>query len=128
MEFDRKCEFGNLNMSQNKKAGASDSHIGRPHRRPEDIPILRGSGGFFADIESAGALEIYFVRSSEAHARIASIEIEAALQHPGVAAVLTGRDFSFAERRLPCIDMGSQGLDARQFLLPTERVRYVHPS
>src|SRR5690242_5287157 len=41
-----------------------------------------------------GACYVHFVRSTVAHARIASIDISAALEAPGVIAVFTGADLA----------------------------------
>jgi aerobic carbon-monoxide dehydrogenase large subunit len=100
-------------------------HVGQPLRRPEDVGILRGAGRFLADIDLPGALEIHIVRSTEPHALIAEIDTAHARKAPGVVAVLTGHDVTLADNRLPCIDMLSHTLDARQRVLPTDRVRYV---
>jgi carbon-monoxide dehydrogenase large subunit len=70
-------------------------------------------------------LEIHFVRSTHAHALIVNIDTTLAKSAPGVIAVLTGHDLSFADDHLLCIDMLETTLDARQRVLPIDRVRYV---
>ena len=60
-------------------------YVGRAIRRSEDSGILRGDGGFLADIDLAGALEIHFVRSTQAHATIDRIHLDEASASPGVA-------------------------------------------
>ena len=60
--------------------------------RLEDERLLRGEGVYTADVAQAGALHAVFVRSPHANARIAAIDVRAALAMPGVVAVLTGED------------------------------------
>ena len=66
--------------------------IGQSVKRMEDRPHLVGQGAYSDDIQVPGTMWAHFVRSPHAHARIRSIDTSAALAHPGVAAVLTGRD------------------------------------
>ncbi len=60
--------------------------------RREDRRFLTGKGRYTENTAPAGALAVLFVRSPHAHARIVSIETDAALASPGVAAVYTARD------------------------------------
>ena len=65
--------------------------------RTEDPRFLTRGGIYTTDIEDeqlAGACHVHFVRSTVAHARIASIDISAALEAPGVIAVFTGADLA----------------------------------
>ena len=43
-------------------------------RRKEDPPLIQGKGNYVDDIALPGMLYAAFVRSPEAHARIASID------------------------------------------------------
>ena len=65
---------------------------GQPLRRREDRRFLTGGGRFTDDIDLPGQAIGYVLRSPHAHARIRSINIEAAHATPGVLAVLTGAD------------------------------------
>ena len=67
--------------------------IGQSVLRREDPRLLRGQGRFFDDLKLADQLHAAIVRSPHAHADIAGIETRAALQMPGVHAVLTGEDY-----------------------------------
>ncbi len=61
--------------------------------RREDPPLLRGQGTFIDGLrvpELDGALHGVFVRSTEAHAHLVSVDVSAAEAAEGVAAVLTG--------------------------------------
>ena len=67
------------------------SHVGRRMRRKEDPPLIQGKGNFVDDIQPGGTLHAAFVRSTEAHAPIASIDTSAAAARPGIEAVLHRR-------------------------------------
>jgi carbon-monoxide dehydrogenase large subunit len=71
---------------------ANGGHIGRRMRRKEDPPLIQGKGRYVDDITVPGVLWASFVRSPEAHATIASIDVSAARERPGVEAVFTGED------------------------------------
>src|SRR6056297_3403391 len=66
--------------------------LSQPVRRVEDSRFLTGKGRYVDDIAPAGARHAVFVRSPVAHARIASIDVDAARQAPGVRLVLTGAE------------------------------------
>jgi carbon-monoxide dehydrogenase large subunit len=67
--------------------------IGQSVLRREDPRLLRGRGRFFDDLKLADQLHAAIVRSPHAHAGVTGIETRAALQMPGVHAVLTGQDY-----------------------------------
>ena len=64
--------------------------------RVEDDALVRGRGCFIDDVEKQGAAYAAFVRSPHAHARIVSLETDAARAAPGVKAVLTAADMDKA--------------------------------
>src|SRR5262249_383019 len=66
--------------------------IGQPVPREEDPYLVRGAGRYVDDVTAPGQLRGYVLRSPHAHARIRSINVEAAKAMPGVHLVLTGRD------------------------------------
>ena len=68
------------------------SSIGRPLRRKEDRRLLTGAGRFTDDFTLPGQRWAVMVRSPHPHARILRIDKAAAAAHPGVLAVLDGRD------------------------------------
>jgi aerobic carbon-monoxide dehydrogenase large subunit len=68
--------------------------LGRSLNRLEDERFLRGRGRYVADLAAPGALHGAVVRSSHAHARIASVDVEKALTIPGVVAAFTGSDLA----------------------------------
>lgn len=76
--------------------------FGEPVQRLEDERLLRGLGRYTDDFDE-GALHGCFVRSPFAHARIRSIDVEAARRAPGVAAVYTAADLPFGRMDLPLL-------------------------
>ncbi|MBF9037021.1 carbon-monoxide dehydrogenase large subunit [Rhodobacterales bacterium LSUCC0246] len=66
--------------------------LGCSRKRVEDARFTQGKGKYVDDIKLDGMLFGDFVRSPYAHARVKSVNKEAALQVPGVLAVLTADD------------------------------------
>ena len=66
--------------------------IGSARKRKEDVRFIQGQGNYLDDLKLPGTVVGDFVRSPHAHARIKSIDKEAALAVPGVIAVLTADD------------------------------------
>ena len=100
---------------------ATDGHpigFGRM-RRKEDPRFIRGQGHFVDDIQLPGMLHGAVLRSPVAHARIVSIDASAALQHPKVHAVITGRDLE--GRGLAWMNTISADTQA---VLATDKVRF----
>ena len=62
--------------------------IGVPRRRVDGEQKVRGATRYAADLPIAGVLHARLVLATEAHARIAGIDAEAARAMPGVVAVL----------------------------------------
>ena len=100
---------------------ATDGHpigFGRM-RRKEDPRFIRGQGHFVDDVQLPGMLHAAVLRSPVAHARIVSIDASAALQHPKVHAVITGRDLE--GRGLAWMNTISADTQA---VLATDKVRF----
>jgi len=66
--------------------------LGCARKRVEDARFTQGKGHYVDDIKLPGMLFGDFVRSPYGHARIKSIDKEAALAVPGVVAVITAED------------------------------------
>ena len=66
--------------------------IGKPVVRVEDERFLRGEGRFTADYTLPFMVEAHIFRSPYGHARIAAINLDAALALKGVHAIVTGAD------------------------------------
>jgi carbon-monoxide dehydrogenase large subunit len=90
-----------------------------PVPRKEDARFIRGKGLFVDDITLPGMLHGAILRSPLAHARIVSVDTVAALAHPQVEAVITGRDL--AERNLAWMPTLSGDVQA---VLATDKVRF----
>jgi carbon-monoxide dehydrogenase large subunit len=67
--------------------------IGQSVRRREDPRLLMGRGRYYDDLKLADQLHAAILRAPHAHADIRDIDTGAALQMPGVHAVLTGADY-----------------------------------
>ncbi len=70
----------------------SSRQFGQPIKRNEDPRLLTGRALFTDDVQLDGLLHVAFLRSDLAHARIRSIDVGGAREHPGVAAVYTADD------------------------------------
>ena len=88
-------------------------------RRKEDARFIRGQGTYLDDVQLPDMLHGTMLRSPFAHARIVSVDASAALQHPKVDAVLTGRDLE--ERNVAWMPTMSSDLQA---VLATDKVRF----
>jgi carbon-monoxide dehydrogenase large subunit len=73
----------------------SDRFVGRPMKRREDARFITGTGRYVDDLHLHGTLHAAFVRSTEAHAQITSIDTSEAAAHPGVVGVFVAEDLSF---------------------------------
>ena len=71
--------------------------VGKPVRRLEDHEMLCGEATFLDDIHLTGETHVAFVRSVEAHARLASIDVGDAKAGPGIIEILTGADLEADE-------------------------------
>ena len=76
--------------------------IGERVKRTEDPRLISGLAHYVDDIDLPGLLHVAFVRSIYAHARINSINSEAARALDGVVAVFTGEDVKGSLGPVPC--------------------------
>lgn len=74
------------------KPDAGGSWMGTRLPRKEDLRLITGQGKYVADIVLPGMLHAVFVRSDYAHARLLNVDVSAALEAPGVVAVITGEE------------------------------------
>src|SRR6266571_4129734 len=94
-------------------------NIGDSIRRKEDDRFIRGRGNYLDDIALPGMLHMAIHRSPFAHARIRSINTEAAQAVPGVVAVVTGA--LLAQHKLAWMPTLSGDTQA---VLATDKVRF----
>ena len=105
--------------------------IGQAVTRVEDRRLLTGGGQYTDDVQVEGAARAYVLRSPYAHARIASIDVEAAKAAPGVHLVLTHADVAAdGLGDLPCLVPlknrdGSNRADTPRPVLADGVVRHV---
>ncbi len=105
--------------------------IGAAVKRKEDYRFITGSGRYIDDINRPNQLYAQMVRSPLPHAKIVSIDASAALAHPGVVAVLTGKDMADdGVGGLPCgwgvaSKDGSPMVEPAHPPLVVDRVRHV---
>ena len=76
--------------------------FGKALKRREDPRLITGKGNYTDDIKLTGMLHAAVVRSPYAHAKIVSIDAEAAQALPGVVAVITGDEIAKEQNPLPC--------------------------
>ena len=103
-----------------------------PVIRFEDERLLTGRGDFLEDGNAHRQLHGYMLRSFHAHARIRTIDSSAARALPGVAAVITGRDYIDAGwRPIPHIGPPTKRRGGADLIVPdfwpiaADRVRMV---
>ena len=104
----------------------AERFVGRSIPRVEDPRLLTGAGRYTDDTSVPGSLEVHMVRSTEAHARIVSVDVSAAAELPGVEVVRTGQDL---------VDRGVKEIEIFQVIagqkqetypvLATDKVRFV---
>ncbi|MBS0534561.1 MAG: xanthine dehydrogenase family protein molybdopterin-binding subunit [Proteobacteria bacterium] len=105
--------------------------IGQGVPRFEDPRLIRGGGRYTDDVKLAGMVHGVCVRSPHAHAKVKSIDIEAAKQAPGVLAVITAADakaHKFGDLPVPGglkLRDGSPAPKPRYPFLVEDRVRWL---
>ena len=97
------------------------SILGTEVVRREDGTLLTGEGRYTGDLRPDGLLQAHFVRSTVAHGEIAGIDVTAAAERPGVAAVFTAATIGVdqVKPRFPLDPHFGRGPLAR------DRVRFV---
>ncbi|HYC44043.1 MAG TPA: xanthine dehydrogenase family protein molybdopterin-binding subunit [Burkholderiales bacterium] len=93
--------------------------------RLEDLRLITGAGTYASDWSLPGQLYGHFVRCDRAHAKIVSIDADAALRAPGVAGVYTGEDAVKAGYTRPAIFLNFPGKEGMQARIP-ERPALAH--
>lgn len=98
------------------------SILGNRVVRREDPRFLTSGGVYGEDLPFDRALWVTFVRSTVAHARIASIDAEDAKRIPGVVGIYSGGDID-----LPLLQSGLPGVppEMGRPLLAVDTVRFV---
>jgi carbon-monoxide dehydrogenase large subunit len=103
----------------------AEKFIGKELKRKEDPRLITGQGSYVDDLKVAGTLHCAILRSPHGHARIRGIATDRALAHPGVAAVITGKDLEGKVGTVPC-GWSIQGMKVPPHpVLAVGKVRYV---
>jgi aerobic carbon-monoxide dehydrogenase large subunit len=104
----------------------SNSYIGRPMERVEDMRFLRGRGTYVADVNRPGQLYAVILRSSVAHGIIRSIDTAGAKALPGVRHVLVSTDLGATVPKIPLRLQSLPQLEPfHQPVLADGKIRYV---
>src|SRR5262249_17822934 len=93
--------------------------------RTEDRALLQGQACFVADHKLPRLLEVAFVRSPYAHAKIASINSVDAARAPGVFGVFTAQDVPAHAQQLPNAGRSSGLHSITDFTLARGETRYA---
>ena len=101
--------------------------VGKRIKRREDPRLVAGTSTYVDDLKLHGTLYCGIVRSVYAHAKIKSIDTEAARQHPGVFAVVTGEDLKASGvGTLPVAHRFGEGLKVPpRYPLAVDEVNFV---
>ena len=89
----------------------TQSYIGAPIMREEDVRFLTGRANFLDDITRPGMLHAALLRSPHAHALITRTETAEASAMPGVWAVFTYDDIASLAKAIPIRVFELPGLD-----------------
>ena len=98
--------------------------IGRRVLRVEDAPLLRGEAKFLDDLSPAGTLQLGFVRSIHAHARVLHVDLAPARSAPGVALAFGPDELLDVPALTPKLEREGAAVLSRP-ILAGERARFV---
>jgi len=99
--------------------------FGVPVLRTEDARLVTGHGRYVSDVERPRMLQVAFVRSLHAHARIRGVETAGAARAPGVVAVVTGTDPDFARHHVRALSALPTYVATEQPILAWPKVRFA---
>ena len=94
-------------IDTNRRPGA----VGDSALRKEDVPLLTGSAHFVDDVHRPGMLHASILRSTHAHARLASIDTTKAQGAAGVVATVTSADLPRGGPAIPMRMFGRPGME-----------------
>jgi len=107
------------------EAALSPRFFGQRVRRREDFRFLTGSARFVDDVVLHRMLFASFARSTEAHARILGVDLDAALAHRGVRAGLSAVMLAGRARPIRCDSTLPNWQSSGCPILATDKVRFV---
>jgi carbon-monoxide dehydrogenase large subunit len=101
-------------------------YVGSPQKRLDDPRLLTGRGKYVDDLALPRMAHVAVVRSLHAHARITSLDLEAARAAPGVVAVMAGDEAARLCKPYRGVLLHYKGMKTGAMLpLALDRVRYV---
>lgn len=102
-----------------------NSYIGRSVPRPDLGRLVQGRGRYVSDLTLPRMVHVAFLRSPHAHARIVSIDTDAARAMPGVVRIVTGPELAAVCTPWVGVLTHLKGLrSVPQHALAIERVRW----
>lgn len=116
---------GNSESMAQSQADTSKRWAGASVPRVEDYRLLTGTATFLADIQLPGLLDVAFVRSPYARAKINGLDLTAARSVPGVVAAVGAEDLKGLTRSLRAESSLRDYQVTEQPLLAGDEVRYV---
>ncbi len=100
----------------------AQTQVGQSAKRVEDQRLLTGKGRFIDDLEPvANIAHAAILRSTQAHAKIVSLDVSEAKESPGVLGVLTGEDIKNLSSPFPL----AVNVPVSYYSMAIDRVRYV---
>ncbi|MCW0212290.1 MAG: xanthine dehydrogenase family protein molybdopterin-binding subunit [Pseudonocardia sp.] len=111
-----------MNEAAFRKDGA---WVGASVPRREDPRLLAGRGRFVDDITLPGMLHAQFVRSTEAHAEIRSVDLAEVRAVPGVVAAFDAADLDLRDITALLDRPAAEFVPTAMPVLARDRVRYV---
>ncbi|MBW0104909.1 xanthine dehydrogenase family protein molybdopterin-binding subunit, partial [Pseudonocardia sp. KRD291] len=99
--------------------------VGASVPRREDPRLLAGRGRFVDDVTLPGMLHAQFVRSTEAHADVVSVDLTAVREVPGVVAAYTAADLDLGDITALLDRPAHEFVPTSMPVLARDRVRYV---
>ena len=99
--------------------------VGARIKRREDPSLIRGLGQYVDDVRLPGMLHVAILRSPHAHAKIKSLDTDAARRHPGVVAVFTGAQLRDQIGALPTTAGNPTLRIPKHYVLAVDKVCYV---
>ena len=101
--------------------------VGASIKRREDPRLVTGTGRYVDDLSQTAVVHMHVVRSTEAHARILSVETTRAREADGVVAIFTGKDLQpdFGAPLPVTVCFVPEKKYPNQYPIAADKVRYV---
>ncbi|MDB5080730.1 MAG: aldehyde oxidase and xanthine dehydrogenase molybdopterin binding protein [Chloroflexi bacterium] len=105
---------------------AATGYVGSRIKRREDPRLVTGNGNFTDDFTPAGTVYLHMLRSPHAHAKILSINTDAARGMTGVLAIITGEDLKKElAGPIPGVPYGTISTVPAYYPITHDRARFV---